>query len=101
MAAQDIQQSSSERDQAIARIKKRRDLQTHALSFVVINAAVWAIWATTGSGYPWPAWLTGAWTIGLLFNAWDVHARRPITDVDVQREIERLHATRGEKPRSV
>ncbi len=94
MAVQEIQQSNGEREQALVRIKKRRDLQTHALSFLVINAAVWAIWATTGGGYPWPAWLTGLWAIGLLFNAWDVHARRPITDADVQHEIERLHAKR-------
>jgi hypothetical protein len=92
MAAREIERSSSAREEAVARIKKRRDLQTHALSFLVINAAVWAIWATTGSGYPWPAWLTALWAIGLLFNVWDVHARRPITDADVQHEIERLHA---------
>ncbi len=50
----------------------------------------WAIWATTGAGYPWPAWLSGAWGIGLLLNAWDVHVRRPVTEADVQREIEHL-----------
>jgi|NGEPerStandDraft_6_1074524.scaffolds.fasta_scaffold10215_5 hypothetical protein len=88
MATQEIQRSDSEREQALVRIKRRRDLQTHALSFLVVNAAVWAIWATTGSGYPWPALLTGVWAIGLLFNAWDVHARRQITDLEVQHEIE-------------
>jgi hypothetical protein len=94
MATQEIQQSNSGRERALVLIKKRRDLQTHALSFLIINAAVWAIWATTGSGYPWPAWLTGAWAMGLLFNAWDLHARRPITDAEVQHEIERLNAKR-------
>jgi hypothetical protein len=76
------------------RLKKRRDFQNHLVAFVVINAAVWVIWATTGAGYPWPAWLTGIWGIGLLLNAWEVYLRRPITDADVEHEIERLHVTR-------
>jgi len=52
---------------------------------------MWALWAATGTGYPWPAWVTGLWAIGLVMNAWDVHFRAPITESDVQREIERLH----------
>jgi hypothetical protein len=80
----------SEREQAIERLKKRRDFYNHLVVYVVINAALWAIWAITGAGYPWPAWVTGGWAIGLLLNAWDVFYRRPITDVEVQREIERM-----------
>jgi hypothetical protein len=83
-----------ERQAALVRLKKRRDFQNHLVAFVVINAAVWVIWATTGAGYPWPAWLTGIWGIGLLLNAWEVYLRRPITDADVEHEIERLHVTR-------
>ena len=83
-----------ERQVALARLKKRRDFQNHLVAYVVINAAVWAIWATTGAGYPWPAWLTGIWGIGLLLNGWEVYLRRPITDADVEHEIERLHVTR-------
>jgi len=81
---------ASVREQALERLKKRRDFAAHAVAFVVINIAVWVIWATTGSGYPWPAWLTGAWAIGLVLNAWDVYGRRPITEADVRREIDRL-----------
>jgi hypothetical protein len=83
-----------ERQAALVRLKKRRDFQNHLVAFVVIDAAVWVIWATTGAGYPWPAWLTGIWGIGLLLNAWEVYLRRPITDADVEHEIERLHVTR-------
>jgi hypothetical protein len=80
-----------ERQEAIDRLKKRRDFANHLAAFVVINAAVWALWAATGSGYPWPAWLTGLWAIGVVLNAWDVYFRRPITEQDVQHELERLH----------
>jgi 2TM domain len=92
MATTEIQGQDGEREQALLRGKKRRDLQAQAVSYLVINAALWAIWAAVGTGYPWPAWFTGAWTIGLLLSAWDVYLRRPITDADVQREMERLRS---------
>lgn len=82
------------REQALQRVKKRRDLHTHAFAYVVINALVWGVWviigATSGSWFPWPLWVTLGWGIGLVFNAWDVYGRRPITETDVHREMERL-----------
>jgi hypothetical protein len=80
----------SVREQALQRIKKRRDFNAHVVSYVLINAALWGIWAVTGGGYAWPAWVSGGWAIGLLLNAWDVYGRRPITEADVRREIERI-----------
>lgn len=80
----------SERDQAVSRLKKRRDFQGHLVTYIIVNAAVWAVWAATGAGYPWPAWVSGGWAIGLLLNAWDVYFRSPITEAEVQREIERM-----------
>lgn len=82
-----------ERAVALARLRKRRDFQNHLVAYVVINIAVWVIWATTGTGYPWPAWLTGIWGIGLVLNAWEVYLRRPITDADVDEEMRRLRPT--------
>jgi 2TM domain len=73
------------------RLNKRRDFKGHLVAYVVINAALWAVWAATGAGYAWPAWVTGLWAIGLVLNAWDVYFRAPITEADVQREIERSH----------
>jgi len=75
---------------ALERLRKRRDFSTHLVAYVLINAAVWAIWAVTGSGYPWPMWMSGAWAIGLLLNAWELFGRPPITEADVRREVERL-----------
>jgi 2TM domain len=89
MERNELEPVVSERDRALERLKKRRDFQGHLVAYIVVNAAVWAIWATTGAGYPWPAWLTGAWGIGLLLNAWDVYMRAPITEADVQREMQR------------
>jgi len=84
--------TDTEREEALGRLKKRRDFQGHLVAFVVVNAAVWVIWAVSGAGYPWPAWLTGLWGIGLVLNGWDVYIRRPITDAEVEREAKRVHA---------
>ena len=91
MPTDELTTEDSDRAEALARLKKRRDFQGHVLVYLLVNAAVWAIWATTGSGYPWPAWLTGTWAIGLITNFWEVYVRKPITDTDVQREVDRLH----------
>jgi len=90
----EIEQEGNEREQAIERIKKKRDLQGHIVAYVVVNVALWAVWAVTGGGYPWPAWVTGGWGIGVLMNAWDVYFRKPITGDEVEREMER---TRGKR----
>jgi hypothetical protein len=55
-----------------------------------VNAALVAIWAFTGAGYFWPAWVLGLWGIGLILNAWDVFWRRPITEADIDREVKKL-----------
>jgi|SRR5271165_1969048 len=90
--ANELEQPGSEREQALLNLKKRRDFQGHVVAYVVINAALWAVWAATGAGYPWPAWVTGGWAIGLLLNAWEVYFRTPITEAQVQSEIERMHS---------
>ena len=87
-------QMVGEREQAFERVKKRRDFQGHLVAFAVVNAALWTIWALTGAGWPWPVWVTGLWGIGLVMNAWDVFIRRPVTEADVQREIDRIHPER-------
>ena len=78
------------REEAPQSLKKRRDVSAHVVVYVVINVALWGVWAVTGAGYPWPAWVSGAWAIGLVLNAWDLYGRRPITDADIRREIDRL-----------
>ena len=82
-------QSSSERDEARKRLQARRDFGANIFSYVVINAMLVGIWAFSGRGYFWPAWVMIAWGAGLVFHAWDAFWRRPITESDIDREIER------------
>jgi 2TM domain len=92
MTTNEIEESTREREDAVVRLKKQRDFQGHLVAYLVVNTAVWVVWALTGAGYPWPAWLTGLWGIGLLMNAWDVYFRQPITETDIEREIDRARS---------
>jgi 2TM domain len=82
------------REQALRRLKKRRDLKAHVFAYALINGLVWAIWLvvalTSHSWWPWPVFVTLGWGIGLAFNAWDVYFRRPITEDELRREMESL-----------
>jgi hypothetical protein len=86
--------ASDVREAALQRLKKRRDLKAHTVVFTLVNLAVWGIWvavsANSGSWWPWPIFVTLFWGIGLVMNAWDVYVRKPITEQELQHEIERI-----------
>ncbi|MCU0269550.1 MAG: 2TM domain-containing protein [Acidimicrobiales bacterium] len=77
------------REAAIARIKSRREFWQHLAAYVIINAFLVLIWAASGGGYFWPIWVIGGWGIGLAFHAWDTFGQKPITEEQIQREMER------------
>ena len=77
------------RQAAIRRLKGPRDFAAHLVTFVVFNGAMVVVWYLTGQGYFWPAWLLGLWGFGLTMHAWDVWFRRPITEEEIRREVER------------
>jgi hypothetical protein len=81
--------SDAPRRAAIERLKNRRSFGEHLVSYVVVNAFLVTIWAVTGAGYFWPAWILGGWGIGLVLHAWTAFFQKPITEEQIQREIER------------
>ncbi len=83
--------AEAEREAARVRVNARRDFSSHVVAYVVINATLVVIWALSGFGYFWPGWVIGPWGAGLLLHAWDVFLRRPVTEEDVDRELQRLH----------
>jgi hypothetical protein len=87
----DTQPVESGTDRALARkrIEKRRGLQGTLVAYIVVNAFFIAVWALTGGGYFWPAWILGAWGMGLVLGFWD-YRRGPVTDRDVDEEIRRM-----------
>jgi hypothetical protein len=78
------------RKEAERRVHKRRDLGAHVVVYVVVNLMLIGMWAITGAGYFWPAWFLLGWGVGLVLNVWDVYFRRPVTEHDIEREMQRL-----------
>lgn len=81
--------TDDERALARKRVQAKRDLGTHVVVYVVVNAFLILIWSLSGQGYFWPAWVLGGWGIGLVLNVWEVYGRKPITEADVDAELRR------------
>ncbi len=79
----------ADRERARKRLEAKRDLVNHVVAYVVTNAFIVLVWAFTGAGYFWPGWVIGGWGVGLVLHVWDTFYRRPITDADVDRELQR------------
>ena len=78
------------RDQAVRQLRRKREFWTDIVAYVVVNAFLVGIWYfVSGRGYFWPGWVMAGWGIGLVLHAYEVYGRRPITDAEVQREMER------------
>jgi hypothetical protein len=80
---------NEERRLARKRLIDRRDFVSHLIAYAVVNGFVVFVWAITGAGYFWPAWLIGLWGIGLVLHGIDTFFRRPITEDDVDEELHR------------
>jgi len=54
--------------------KKRAGFKRHLYIYLVINLFLWAVWYFISGGYhyrsvfPWPAWTTMGWGLGLAFH---------------------------------
>lgn len=81
---------SDQRARALKRLEAKREFRQHATAYVVVNIVLVVIWAlTSNGGYFWPIWPILGWGIGLAFHAWGTYGERPITEADIQREMER------------
>jgi uncharacterized membrane protein len=78
------------REQAITRLKQKRDFKTHLLIYVTVNTFLVVIWAVTGADFFWPIFPILGWGIGVVANAWDVYGRKPISEEEIRREADRL-----------
>ena len=78
------------REEAVSRLKKKRDFRAHVFIYVAVNAMLVVIWAVTGSGFFWPIFPILGWGVGVAANAWDVYGRKPISEDEIRRETERL-----------
>jgi len=82
-------QMDDRRQEAIERLKQKRDFRTHLSVYVVVNALLVAIWALSGAGYFWPVWPILGWGVGMAFHWWDTYMQKPITEQQIEREMGR------------
>jgi uncharacterized membrane protein YecN with MAPEG domain len=82
-----MEPDDKQREQAIERLKNKRAFTQNVVSYIVVNAFLVLVWAMTGAGYFWPAWVMVAWGIGVVMHAWTVFGQKPITESDIQDEI--------------
>ena len=83
--------TSTVRDRAVRRLKKRRDFFAHLLFYFLVNAFIVIIWALTSSdGFFWPIFPMVGWGIAVVMNAWDVWSADEFTEDDIAREIQRM-----------
>ena len=77
------------REEARKRLQSKRDFRTDLLAYVVVNSFLVGVWAFTGAGYFWPAWVLAGWGVGLVLHGYDVFFRRPVSEADIDRELSR------------
>lgn len=80
---------SERRADARRRIKRKRDFQRQAVTLVAVSVLLIIIWAATGQGYFWPAFPIVAFALALATQAWHVYGEKPITEEEIQREMQR------------
>ena len=81
------------REAAIRRLKARRGFRQHLAMYAVVNGFLVVIWAITGDGDFWPVWSMVGWGIGLALHGWGVYGERPITEAEIQHEMEKVGVT--------
>jgi hypothetical protein len=85
---------SSERAAAWRRLHGRRSFERQIIGVVIVNALVVAIWALSSRGYFWPAWVMAISAVLVILRSWDF-ARRPISEADIDAEVERERSGRA------
>jgi fatty acid desaturase len=76
-------------EQARKRVERKRKFRADLVAYVVINAFLIGVWAATGMGYFWPAWVLAGWGVMLVLDACNVFYHRPVTSTDIENELRR------------
>jgi 2TM domain len=82
---------NDKREAAIKRVKAKRGFRIHLAIYLVVNALLVVVWALSGAGYFWPILVMLGWGIGLVFHGWSAYLKKPISENEIRREMERGH----------
>jgi fatty acid desaturase len=80
---------SEERQRARRRVEAKRKFQADVVAYLVVNAFLIGVWAVSGADGFWPGWVLAGWGVFLVLQGYDAFFRRPITDADVDAEVQR------------
>ena len=83
------EESPTPEAQARKQIARRRGLEGSLVSFVVVSGFLVAIWAVSGGGSFWPAWLMAVLLLAAVLRSF---RRRPVSRAEFDREIHRIHS---------
>jgi len=82
------------REFARKQLNKKQDFKQYLWTYAGVCALVTGVWfVTTPTGYFWPIWVIFGMGVGALFAGLDAYGKlsaKPITDADVDAEVERL-----------
>jgi fatty acid desaturase len=92
--AEVIEREPTERELARKRVERKHKFRGDVVAYVVINLFLVGIWAFSGAGYFWPGWVLAGWGVALLLDAWNVYYRRPITEAEIDEEMQRRRLVR-------
>lgn len=81
------------RKEAVTYLRKRRELASHVITFVMVNTFLVIIWYVSGAGFFWPMIPIFGWGIGIVFHAWDVLWPQP-SETAIRHAMDRI-ARRG------
>lgn len=93
MSSKQIDSESQLREIAKKSIKKKRDAWQFLFVTVVVNVGLSVIWAMSGAGYFWPAWVIFGMGIGVVLSFVDAYVpsfRSQISESQIDAEIARL-----------
>lgn len=76
------------REQAIRRIRAKREFRTHLMAYVAVNAFLVLIWLLTGAGYFWPMWPMLGWGVAVAIHAMTLYmGTSEITEAQIDDEM--------------
>lgn len=82
------------RDFARKSLKKKQDYKQYLWVYLAVSLLTTGIWfITSPTSYFWPMWVIFGMGVGALFAGLDAYGKisnKPITDADVDAEVERL-----------
>ncbi len=80
------------RQEAIHRLKAKQNFWRMLGGFVILWIIMIAIWALSGGGYFWPAWVIFGTGIAVLFSGWGAFGpKSSINEAQIQAEMRKLN----------